>query len=112
MNVIFLTMVRITDVESSGIYQGLLRKFRSEGHDVYIVTPYERRLGLKTSLEERTGVHILSVRTMNLQKTSVLEKGIGQVLVEVQFNRAIKRLLKGVKVSRSHIQLKSGKIGI
>lgn len=36
MNVIFLTMVRITGIEVSGIYQDLMRKFRDEGHDIYI----------------------------------------------------------------------------
>jgi glycosyltransferase involved in cell wall biosynthesis len=97
MNVIFLTMVRITGIEVSGIYQDLMRKFRDEGHDIYIVTPSERQLGLKTSMTEDKGVHILNVWTLNLQKTSVVEKGIGQVLVEGQYKRAIKNYLKGVK---------------
>lgn len=97
MKVIFLTMVRITSIEVSGIYQDLMRKFRNEGHEVYIVTPCERRLKLKTGLEDNKGVHILSVKTLNLQKTSVIEKGIGQVLVESQFMKAIKRYLKGLQ---------------
>ena len=90
-------MVRITGIEVSGIYQDLMRKFRDEGHDIYIVTPSERQLGLKTSMTEDKGVHILNVWTLNLQKTSVVEKGIGQVLVEGQYKRAIKNYLKGVK---------------
>ena len=32
MNVIFLTLVRISDIEERGIYQDLMRKFRDEGH--------------------------------------------------------------------------------
>lgn len=97
MNVIFLTMVRFTDVAALGIYSDLMRKFRNEGHEVYIVSPCERRLGLKTSMEDNKNVHILSVKTLNLQKTSVIEKGVGQVLVESQYKRAIKRYLHGVK---------------
>lgn len=97
MNVVFLTMVRITDIEVSGIYQDLMRKFRDEGHEVYIVTPCERRLGLKTSLSANGGVYILQVKTLNLQKTSIIEKGVGQVLVESQYKNAIKKYLKGVK---------------
>ena len=74
MNVIFLTMVRITGIEVSGIYKDLMRKFRDEGHDIYIVTPSERQLGLKTSMTEDKGVHILNVWTLNLQKTSVVDR--------------------------------------
>lgn len=97
MNVIFLTMVRITDVDAGGIYQDLMRRFREEGHEVYIVSPSERRLGLKTGLEDAKGVHIVSVKTFNLQKTSVIEKGIGQLLVENQYKKAIKKYLNGVQ---------------
>ena len=39
MNIIFLTLVRIADIEDSGIYHDLMRKFRDEGHKVYIVSP-------------------------------------------------------------------------
>lgn len=95
-NLIFLTMSRITDIERRGIYTDLLRKFRSEGWGVYIVTPYERSQGMPTVLVEKDGVHILGVKTLNLQKSSTIEKGIGQVLVEGQYKRAIKRYLKGI----------------
>ena len=97
MNVIFLTLVRISDIEDRGIYQDLMRKFRDEGHNVYIVTPCERRLGLETSLTESKGVHILNVRTLNVQKTSIVEKGIGTLLIEDQFKAAIKKYLGDVK---------------
>ena len=97
MNVIFLTLVRISDIEDRGIYQDLMRKFRDEGHNVYIVTPCERRLGLETSLTESKDVHILNVKTLNVQKTSIVEKGIGTLLIEDQFKSAIKKYLGDVK---------------
>ena len=97
MNVIFLTLVRISGIEERGIYQDLMRKFRDEGHNVYIVTPCERRLGLETSLTESKGVHILSVKTLNVQKTNIVEKGIGTLLIESQFKAAIKKYLGDVK---------------
>lgn len=97
MNIIFLTMSTLTEVDTHGIYSDLMRKFRDEGHEVYIVSPRERRTGEKTCLYETGGVHILGVRTLNLQKTNVIEKGIGQVLVETQFKKAIKKHLGDVK---------------
>jgi len=97
MNVIFLTLVRINDIEERGIYQDLMRKFRDEGHQVYIVTAAERRLGQETSLVESHGVKILNVKTLNVQKTNIVEKGIGTLLIESQFKAAIKKYLGGVK---------------
>ena len=97
MNIIFLTLSRISEVRSYGIYTDLMRKFRDEGHSVYIVTPHERRFGKKTELVERDGLKILGVKTLNIQKTNVVEKGIGTLLIESQYKSAIKKYLKGVK---------------
>ena len=97
MNIIFLTLYRIENVEERGIYQDLVRKFRDEGHQVYIVTPTERRLGLNTCLKECDGVKILNVKTLNIQKTNIVEKGIGTLLIESQFKAAITKYLDGVK---------------
>lgn len=91
MNVIFLTMSHLVNMEPHGIYISLMRKFHSEGHEVYIVTPRERRLGETTHLYEEGGAHFLAVKTLNLQKTNVVEKGIGQVMVETQYIKAIKK---------------------
>lgn len=92
MNILFLTMSSgLRNVEASGIYTDLVRKFRNNGHDVYIIAPNERRSGRKTELIDENGVHFLGVRTLNLTKTNVIEKGIGQVLMEYQFTSALKR---------------------
>ncbi|EOA48486.1 glycosyltransferase [Bacteroides salyersiae] len=96
MNIIFLTVSRIKEIKSRGIYTDLMRKFRDEGHNVYIVTPYERQFALPTSLSEVDGIHLLGVRTLNIQKTNIIEKGIGTILLEAQFNRAIKKYLSHV----------------
>lgn len=97
MNVIFLTMSNMHGVENRGIYADLMRKFRNEGHRLYIVAPRERRTGEHTSLQETEGVQVLGVRTLNLQKTNVIEKGTGQVLVESQYKKAIKKYIGNVK---------------
>ena len=75
MNILFLTVSRIRDIKSRGIYTDLMRKFRDEGHNVYIVTPFERQFGLSTSLIKCDGINILGVKTLNIQKTNVVEKG-------------------------------------
>ena len=96
MNIIFLTMSRITDITQRGVYTDLMRKFHKEGHSVFIVYPNERSLGRSTELFEQEGVHILGVKSLNLQKTSKIEKGVGQVLLERQYKKAIRSYYKDI----------------
>lgn len=97
MNIIFLTLARFTNIRERGIYYDLMRKFRDEGHNVYVVNPCERKLGLNTSFVECENVHILNVKTPNIQKTNIVEKGIGTLLIESQFKSAIKKYVGDVK---------------
>lgn len=94
MKILFLSMDSIDNIGSPGIYTDLMRKFWKEGFDVYIVTPRERRTGQHTHLLESDRLHILGVRTLNVQKANVIEKGLGQVLIEFQFKKAIKHYFK------------------
>ena len=97
MNILFLTMSSgMQHITESGIYTDLMRKFRDEEHEVYIVFPFERRSGRKTELLHENGVHILGVRTLNVTKTSIIEKGIGQIMLEPLFERAINRYFKNI----------------
>lgn len=90
-------MSPIRSVDSRGIYSDLMRKFRNEGHNVTIVSPEERKNGKPTSIVEKEGVKYLNVRTLNLTKTNVIEKGIGQIMVEGQFKRAIGKYAGEIK---------------
>lgn len=93
MKLLFLTIVKIDNIEERGIYNDLLRKFRDEGHEVFIVTSLERREKKVTSLIKANGVSILQVKTLNLQKVNIFEKGIGTLLIEYQYLKAIKAYL-------------------
>lgn len=97
MNIIFLSLVDIDSIQERGIYPDLLRKFHNEGHDITIVTPRERRRGIETSIVETDRLSILKVKTLNIQKTNILEKGIGTLAIEFQFLIAIKKYLKNKK---------------
>lgn len=87
----------VKNIHASGIYNDLMRKFRDEGHSVYMIYPNERRSGLPTTLVNENGVQCLGVRTLNVQKTNVIEKGIGQLFLESQFKFALKKYFQGVK---------------
>jgi len=96
MNVLFLTMVNITTLKKRGIYQDLLNHFIEQGHNVYIVSPVERRHKTKTSFIQEGKANILNVHSLNLTKANVVEKGLGQILIEGQFLSAIKKYIKNV----------------
>ena len=98
MNILFLTMASNMDnIDVNSIYTDLMRKFRDEGHELYIIYPRERKLGLPTELIEEKHVHSLGVKTLNVTKTNIIEKGIGQILLESQFKTALKRYFADVK---------------
>ena len=97
MNVLFLTMVKINSFSDRGIYTDLLRKFSQEGHSVYAVCPVERRDKKNTSVQIENGGTVLNVKTFNLQKTNLVEKGFGTLAIEYQFLAAIKSHFSKVK---------------
>ena len=98
MNILFLTMVSgLKNIETRGIYTDLMRIFRDKGNEVYIIYPRERRLGLPTEVSHKGKVHLLGVKTLNLTKTNLIEKGLGQVMLERQFKSALGKHFGKVK---------------
>ena len=83
----------MTNVLASGIYTDLVRKFRDEGHRVYVIYPNERRTGRPTELIETEGINLLGVRTLNVTKTNIVEKGIGQLMLEGMLRTERKNLV-------------------
>lgn len=97
MNILFITLVKIGSIAERGIYPDLLRKFVKEGHNVTIVTPIERRYNKNTKLYQDNGATILRVKTFNVLKTNIIEKGIGTLAIEYQYLNAIKKYLQDTK---------------
>ena len=95
MKILFLTLLDFRSFEEHNIYCDLLREFRKTGHDVYCVSPAERRTGAETHMEENG--HLLKLRIGNTQKTNIVEKGISTVMIEPQFVAAIKKYFSNVK---------------
>lgn len=97
MKVLFLTMVKINSFNERGIYTDLLRKFSKEGHEVFVVCPIERREKKHTHIIKEVLGTILNVKTFNLQKTNLVEKGLGILSIEFQYLSAIKKYYKNEK---------------
>lgn len=97
MKVLFLTLVNIDHIDERNLYTDLMRKFRDEGHEVYIVTPSERRLKQKTTIKKIDDITLLKIKTLNIQKTNRFKKGVSTLLIEHQFLAGIKKHITGVK---------------
>ena len=94
MNVIFLSLARVSDIKGHGIYTDLLRLFRDRGHQVIVACTCHT----ETSCEQKDGVTYLYVRTLPIQKTGIVKKGIGTILLEHQFKQAIRKYVDGTSL--------------
>lgn len=97
MNILFLTLSHITDIHERSIYNDLVRELMRRGHSVYIASPTERRYAMPTQSYESNGAHILNIKTLNIQKTNIIEKGIGTLIIEYQFDYAISKYWSDIK---------------
>lgn len=98
MNILFLSIGRLNNINEQGIYTDLLRQFKNNGHEVYVVSSREKRLNKPTEYVNENGVHFLRVKIGNITKTNVVEKGISTVMIENLYRKAIKKYIKNVKI--------------
>src|SRR5699024_710522 len=54
-------------------------------------SPRERKYNLPTEISEKQGVKYLNIKTGNIQKTNLLEKGISTLTIENKFLNALKK---------------------
>lgn len=97
MNILFLTLLDFNSFAEKSIYTDLLREFIADGHNVFAISPVERRKKTGTYLIEEGASRILKVKIGNTQKTNIIEKGISTVSIEPLFIRAIKKYFRDVK---------------
>ncbi len=97
MNVLFLTLIGFETLEERSIYTDLLREFVKKGHEIFAISPVEKRKKVKTHVVREGHSTILRLQIGNTQKTNVLEKGISTVMIEPTFRNAIKKYFSDVK---------------
>ena len=49
MNILFLTLLDITNIDNYGLYEDLLRELYKNGHEVYVVSPSEKKTRARNS---------------------------------------------------------------
>lgn len=97
MNILFLTLLDFNTIYERNIYTDLLREFAKHGHNLYVISPVERRKKQNTELIKNDNAKILKLKIGNTQKTNIIEKGISTLSIEPQFINAIKKYFSNVK---------------
>lgn len=91
MNILFLTIGVLNSIYSEGLYTDLLRCLMKRGNTIYTISAYEKRYGKYTQLIKEDNSYNLHVRTGNITKCNLLEKGISTLMINGQYKRAIKK---------------------
>ncbi len=94
MKILFLSLADFASLEDRGIYTDLLREFVKNGHEVCAISPVERRGKIKTHILREKHCRILKIRTGNIQKTNLIEKGISVLLLEPLLIMGIRKYFK------------------
>ncbi|WP_347723253.1 glycosyltransferase family 4 protein [Lysinibacillus capsici] len=97
MNVLFLTLLDFSDLKEKGIYTDLMKEFVDNNHNVYIISPIEKRKNVATKIIKKDNYQILKLQIGNVQKTNMVEKGISTLLLENEFVKGIKQYFSKVK---------------
>lgn len=97
MNILFLTLSKMENISKRGIYTDLVRELANKGHQVYVVSPRQRKMDLSTELYEEGNIHSLRVKILNITQCNFIEKGISTLLIECQYLWAIKKHFKDIK---------------
>ena len=97
INILFLTIGILSDIEEHSLYSDLLRSLRDRGHKVYFATPCSDKDNT-TEFKTVNGVNILRIKTPKIKSVpNLIAKGISTLLVEPLFIKGIKKYFKSVK---------------
>lgn len=97
MNVLFLTLAKISKISDSAIYTDLIREFSRHGDCIYVVTPLEKRDNAENSLEQDGNCWLLKINIGNYFNTGLIEKGLTLLTLERDYREGIKRYFPDIR---------------
>lgn len=98
MNILFFSLQNILSLEQSDLYSDLLREFVSNGHYVYIVSPWEKRFGRDEEVIEGDSYKIIKPKVRNVTNTPFIEKGISIITLRRILKSAIKKYVGSTQI--------------
>ena len=90
MNILFLTLYPFYDNKQTGIYPDLIGEFVDKGHDVYVVSPCEKKNVNRYKARRDYGkLHLLSALIPDYFGVGLLKKGISSLVLSSAYIKAI-----------------------
>jgi hypothetical protein len=78
LKILFFTLLNIENLDTSNLYIDLIKEFLNHNHEVYLISPYQKRDNKKPKIIEIANLHILKPLIGNYTKTNLIEKFINQ----------------------------------
>ena len=97
MNILFLTLLEFSTLEERNLYTDLMKEFIKNDHNVYIISPTEKRKQQTTHLLEKDNYKILKLQIGNTQKTNIIEKGMSTLTLESKYKKGVKDYFSDIK---------------
>ncbi len=97
MKILYISISSLPHASEHAISLDLLREFRKNGHEVYIVCAIERRENTDTYLSDEEGCKVLRVKIGNNKRANLIEKGITTLLLPRLYIKAIEKYFSDVK---------------
>lgn len=85
------------ELNNSNLYNDLVLEFSENGHNIYVIAPSETNQK-KSILKKERGLNVLRVKTLKQRGVkSFFRKGLAQLLLPIQYNKAYNKFLKHIK---------------
>lgn len=98
MNIMYLTINNMVNLEGTNIHSGLIKEFISHGHYVTIISPIQKRQDTPDNIIKGKGYEIHKPHIGNITNTGFLEKGISAIGAGKKINRYISKMLPKAKI--------------
>lgn len=89
MNVLFVTLKDFTSLESRNLYTGFLKCFVDDGHEVFIISPIEKRNKTSDNTVYGNGYTIYKPHVGNITDTPFIKKGISILNISSSIKKCI-----------------------
>lgn len=90
--------MEINDFSQTGIYPDLINEFSTNGHDIYVVSPCEKKNKKRYKLlREKGHIHLISAMIPNYYGEQLFQKGYSSLVIGKKYLEAIYNSIPTVK---------------
>jgi hypothetical protein len=91
LNVLFISLLDFNSLNDHNIYTDLLSEFYQEGHNLFVVSPKEKRNVSGQTGHSNDRINIIKPKIGNITQSGLIEKGFATLVVEKKISRAIRK---------------------